>query len=140
MRRLKVEFDAKRGVYQRVVQEEDVLGEIKQMLEINGARVYRSIERVPKCYRCGQWLGASEPGTPDISGYFKIPVNDGCEVMKLHPFWLEIKRPKKNHKRPAQIARIEQIKADGGIAAIVESWAQVLALLDDHLIPVKVRG
>ena len=72
MRRLKVEFDAKRGIYQRVVQEEDVLSEIRQMLELNGARVFRAIERVPNCYRCGKWLGASEAGTPDLTIIFPV--------------------------------------------------------------------
>lgn len=49
-----------------VMSEEDVLGQIRSMLEANGARVFRAIERVPKCYRCGQWLGASERGLPDL--------------------------------------------------------------------------
>lgn len=133
MRRIKVALSA-RGIYERVVLEEDVISAIRQMLEINGARVYRAIERVPKCYRCGCWMGASEPGTPDLSGFF--PIKGQHPI----PFYFEVKRPKKNAKRAAQISRIEQIKADGGCAAIVESWAQTLSALDDHLIPVKVRG
>jgi len=133
MKRIKVAL-SKRGVYERVVIEDDVLGEIRQMLELNGARVFRAIERVPKCYRCGNWMGISEPGTPDLSGYF---YRDHVTPV---PFWFEVKRPKKNEKRAAQIARIEQMKADRCCAAIVESWAQVLEALDDHLIPAKVRG
>lgn len=134
MRNLKVAFDPVRGVYHRVLREEDVLGQIRTMLELNGAKVFRAIERVPKCYRCGQWLGASEAGTPDLSGIFKR--NDDHPI----PFWFEVKRPKKNAKRAAQIARIAELRAAGGCAAIVESWGQVLQALDDYLIPVKVRG
>jgi len=138
MRRIKVALSS-RGIYERVVLEEDVLSEIRQMLELNGATVFRAIERIPKCYRCGLWLGASEAGTTDISGYFRLKMAPP-QLRLIVPFWLEIKRPKHNHKRPAQIARIEQLKADGCIAAIVESWAQVVQLLEDHFIPLKVRG
>jgi hypothetical protein len=101
-----------RGVYERTIREEDVLGACRQFLEINGARVYRAIERVPKCYRCGHWLGVSERGTPDLSGYF---YRNG-----ITPFWIEMKRPK-GRQRPSQVTRIEQIQADGGIAFFADS-------------------
>lgn len=125
-------FKSERGVYERVLTEEDVLGQIRQYLEILGARVFRAVERVPKCYRCGQWLGASEPGTPDLSGYF---YRDG-----FVPYWFEIKRPKRKGSakariRPAQQARIDQIRADGGCAAIVDSVEQVQEELAKHGIP-----
>lgn len=113
--------------------EEDVLGQIRQLLEVNGARVFRAIERVPKCYRCGQWLGSSEPGTPDLSGFFPKKV-----FGSIFPFWLEIKRPKRAQKRLAQIARISQIDEDGGCAAIVSSWEQVKDAFSRHGINFKI--
>jgi hypothetical protein len=112
-----------RGIYEPVLSEEDVLCRIRTLLELNGARVFRAIERVPKCYRCGCWLGFSEPGTPDLNGYFYTPGR------VLIPFWLEVKRAK-GKRRSAQIARIDLIREDGGCAAIVESWEEALHCLE----------
>jgi hypothetical protein len=102
---------SERGVYEPALREEDVLGVCRQLLELNGARVFRAVERVPKCYRCGLWLGSSERGTPDLSGYF--------HKKGIIPFWIEVKRPK-GPKRAAQSIRIEQIRSDGGIAFFVD--------------------
>jgi hypothetical protein len=115
-------FDEKRGVWQFAKTEEHVLCEIRTYLEILGAKVFRAIERVPKCYRCGLWLGHSEAGMPDLSGYFA-----GDAVI---PFWFEIKRPKskatqKGKVRKAQLERIEQLRRDGCCAAIVDSVHEV---------------
>lgn len=103
---------SERGIYEPKIREEDVLGACRQLLELNGARVYRAVERVPKCYRCGLWLGSSEPGTPDLSGYF---YRGG-----VTPFWIEMKRPK-SKRRASQLVRIEQMQADGCIAFFADS-------------------
>lgn len=123
---------SERGIFEPAMTEEDVYKQVRAYLELLGARVYRAIERVPKCYRCGNWLGASEAGTPDISGYF---YRNG-----ITPFWFELKRPKrkgsaKSRIRPAQQARIDQIRADGGCAAIVDSIEQVQEELAKFGIP-----
>ena len=103
---------SERGVYEPPVREEDVLGACRQLLELNNARVFRAVERVPKCYRCGLWLGSSERGTPDLSGYFYKGA--------ILPFWIEMKRPK-SKKRESQIARIAQLQTDGCIAFFADS-------------------
>ena len=102
---------SERGLYERKITEDDVLGQCRTLLEFNRARVFRAIERVPKCYRCGCWLGSSERGTPDLSGYF---------IQGMIPFWIEMKRPK-GAKRAAQIERIALIRNDGGIAFFADS-------------------
>lgn len=110
--------------YEPALSEEDVLGLIRNWLEvIMRAKVFRAIERVPKCYRCGLWLGSSEAGTPDLSGL--IPRKDSFPF----PFYFEIKRNAKAKKREAQIARIEEIRGIGGCAAIVSSLDEVKAEL-----------
>jgi hypothetical protein len=101
-----------RGIFERSITEEDVVGQCRTLLELNGARVFRAIERVPKCYRCGCWLGSSERGTPDVSGYFRSD--------PIVPFWIEFKRPK-GKKRESQIERINGIREDGGIALFADS-------------------
>ena len=131
-RRIKKIILSERGVYEPQKSEEDILGQIRQMLEVNEARVFRAIERVPRCYRCGQWLGSSEAGTPDISGYFKA----GASLR--FPFWFEIKRPRAK-RRAAQVERIGMIYEDGGCAAIVESWDEVWQFIEKfgYRIPIK---
>lgn len=114
-----------RGVYERSISEEDVLGTCRTLLELYGARVFRAVERVPKCYRCGQWLGSSERGTPDISGYFTRKPHAGV------PFWIEMKRPKAAH-RPAQEARIAMIQSDGMIAFFAHSLDSMIREFKDH--------
>jgi hypothetical protein len=129
MTRLSIE-KSERGVFEIKRREEDILGEVRQMLELNGARVFRAIERVPRCYRCHCWLGSSERGTPDLSGYF---YRDG-----IQPFWIEMKRPKGKH-RPAQEAWIAQAKADGAIAMFATSWPDVVRYFEEHGIVLKIK-
>lgn len=122
-----------RGIFEPQMSEEDALSQIRGMLEVNGARVFRAIERVPKCYRCGCWLGSSEPGTPDLSGYF--------HGKAVFPFWFEIKRPGgKAKRRAAQIERISMLRADGCCAAIVESWEEVKAEFLRHGVLMRASG
>jgi hypothetical protein len=123
---------SERNVYEPEMREEDVLLQIRQMLEINGALVFRSIERVPKCYRCGLWLGSSERGIPDLSGL--LP------VLGSHPvsFYLEVKKPKGGVLRPAQVDVLERIRVMGAISGFVRSWEEVKALFVKHGIGFKV--
>ena len=130
---------SERGIYEPVLTEEDVLKQIRSYLEALGARVYRNVERVPKCYRCGCWLGVSEAGNPDLTGLFP-----GDAVI---PFWFEVKRPKrkgtrKGVVRPAQAARIADLQSIGACAAIVDSVEQVAEELAKHGIPTgfKIGG
>lgn len=118
-----------RGIYERKESEEDILGACRQLLELNGARVFRAIERVPKCYRCGCWLGSSERGTPDLSGYF---YRNGH-----FPFWIEMKRPKGKH-RPAQVARITQMQEDGACAFFADSIETMV--LEFKRFGIEVKG
>ena len=49
-----------RQIYERSITEEDVISAIRAVLEINGARVHRVVERIP-------WgRKTSEPGIPDL--------------------------------------------------------------------------
>ena len=152
MRRILRIEKSERGIFEPVLSEEDVLGQIRNWLEVVlRARVFRAIERIPKCMRdgcghyasahkygicrkcsCGQFVGTvSEPGTPDLSGYIFddrfVPV-----AGQVFPFWLEIKRPDGGRKRPAQVARIELIQQDGGCAAFVKSLDEVRVVLKQH--------
>lgn len=129
-----------RGVFEPAMREEDVLGQIRQLLEARGARVFRSIERVPKCYRCGQWLGSSEKGLPDIFGWIFRPMETKriglgvifCENTPAVPFFIEVKRPKGGRKRPAQVAFIEKAKADGMLAFFAKSVDEVIEEFKQH--------
>lgn len=112
--------------------EEQIVEQITEMLQHNEAKVFRSIERVPHCYRCNLYLGSSEEGKPDLDGYF----SRGGEI--LLPFWFEVKRPKAK-RRPKQIERINMIREDGGCAAIVESWADVIKAIERHGLTVRVK-
>lgn len=123
---------SERNVYEPKMSEEDVLSQIRQMLEINGARVFRLVERVPKCYRCGCWLGVSERSLPDLTGYFH---KDGAITM---PFWFEVKK-RKGVRRPGQVAWMEQYRSEGGCGAIVESWDEVRQELERKGLEVKVQ-
>lgn len=121
MKRIRKIVLSDRGVYEPEVSEEDRLGQIRTWLEVvMKATVFRAIERVPNCYRCGCRFGSSEPGTPDLNGL--IPQ----EGLYPFPFSFEVKRANKAVRRPAQIARIEKIRSLGGCAAIVSSIEEVI--------------
>lgn len=120
MRRFKSEAHLKRvltkssrGVFERKKTEEDILGEIRTFLESRGALVMRHIERVPKCYHCGQWLGTSEAGIPDL-----LCVVGGNMV------FIEVKRPG-GHRRPKQVECIARLTRAGIKAFFAESVADV---------------
>jgi len=99
-----------RGIYERSLTEEDVLIAIRQYLELNGARVFRVVERIPWGRR------QSEPGIPDLFCWFK-----GIEARVA---FIEVKKP--GGKRSAnQINWINQAVEDGVIAFFAESVEDV---------------
>ena len=115
----KIVFNKARGVYEAALTEEHVVGVIRQLLELNGARVNRIVERIP-------WgKTTSTPGVPDLAGWFTKPtVAHPGLVFPLH-FWIEIKKPG-GKRRPAQIAWIEQAQKDGIIAFFADSINQMV--------------
>ena len=90
-----------------------------------------------------RWQQLSTPGIPDLMGWipkrgvlasFTVEANDGnpCAV----PLYIEVKRPGKNVRRPAQERFIEEAKLDGCVAFFAESWGDVvreLGLFGIHL-------
>lgn len=90
--------------------------------------MFRAVERVPKCYRCGCWMGSSEAGTPDLSGFF--------HKSGIIPFWIEIKRPG-GKLRPSQISRIGLIRDFGGIAFFADSVEAMVAGFKEFGIEIK---
>lgn len=123
-----------RQVFERSITENDILGAIRSILEMNGARVFRAVERVPKCYRCGCYLGSSERGLPDLYGYFYkfVIINPGFPTH----FFIEVKR-KGGKLRPAQAAWIAQAQADGIIAFKADSVEEMVAEFKQRGIVVK---
>jgi len=138
---------SERGVYEPKLSEEDVLGQIVQLLTTLGAVVVRHVEPVPHCARCDHLIGKHErrfgrcrgkgcwctlylwsrhtakAGIADISGYFPRlkavgPVGNRF-TYPVH-FFIEVKRPGGRH-RDAQTAYIEQAKIDGCCAMFADS-------------------
>lgn len=105
-----------RQVFERSISEEDVFGACRQLLELNGARVYRITERIP----WGPKGRKSEPGIPDSFGWW--PGQKPNELMWKAPthFFIEFKRPGGEH-RPAQVRWIEEARADGVVAFFADS-------------------
>lgn len=66
-----------RQLYERTLTENDVLGAIRQLLKLNGARVFRVIERIP-------WgKTQSEGGIPDLFLWFpvgKVEVDEDADL------------------------------------------------------------
>lgn len=133
-------YDPARKLYQPAQSEEDVLGAIRTLLEANGARVHRIVERIP-------WgKTTSTPGIPDLMGWMKRPVFDIIpedyhtfrqrETSIIVPFFIEVKRPG-GKLRPAQAAWIEQAKADGVIAFKAESVEEMVREFGKYGIEIK---
>ena len=113
--------------------ENDVLGAIRQLLEANGARVFRVVERIP-------WgKTKSEAGIPDLFGW--LPKGLTCVAFdaSYHPahFFIEVKRPG-GKLRPAQAAWIERAKTDNVIAFKAESLEEMIA--EFAKVGIKVNG
>lgn len=103
---------SERQLFERSITEDDILGACRSLLELNGARVHRIVERIPWGKR------TSTPGIPDLTGWFCGP------HAPLH-FWIEVKKPGGRH-RPAQDMWIARARADGVIAFFAESVDQMV--------------
>lgn len=111
MRNSKFVYDKNRKLFQSQITEEHVLKEIVIRLWVNKINTYRVRERIP-----GMSKNLSTPGIPDLMGWYKRGESFGPI-----PLFIECKRPG-GVRRPAQIAFIEDAKADGCIAFFAESW------------------
>lgn len=124
---------SERGIYEPVMSEEDVLCQVRQMLEINGARVFRVIERIP-------WgRTKSEGGIPDLFGWWPkahsfVPGVMRCEATH---YFIEIKR-KGGPRRPAQVEWIRRANEDGVLACFAESWKDVVDYFEREGIKLKI--
>ena len=121
-----------RGVYERELTEEDVLGQIRQLLELNGARVFRVIERIP-------WgKTKSEGGIPDLFGWFPEESLKCMEYNnRVNHFFIEVKRPGGN-LRPAQAAWIERAQQDGVICFKADSCEEMVREFGKY--GIEIRG
>ena len=121
---------SEREIFERSISEEDVFGACRALLELNGAVVHRVVERIP-------WgRKKSEPGIPDMFGWFKHKRLDwkcvevlcsGNAILDIGPvsFYVEIKKPGGKH-RPAQVRWIEDARKDGVIAFFADSVEQMV--------------
>lgn len=123
-----------RQLFERTITEDDVLGAIRSILELNCARVHRIVERIP-------WgRKTSEKGIPDLFGWWpehrKPNVPDGfVEGLPIH-FFIEVKRPG-GKLRPAQSAWIALARADGVIAFKAESVEEMVLEFKKYGIEIK---
>lgn len=127
-----------RGIYERGITEEDIVGQIRTYLEMNGARVNRIVERIPYGRR------TSEPGIPDLIGWgnWNRLFVDGKEIVgfgNFFPtvFFIEVKRPGGKH-RPAQEAWIARAREDGILAFFAESLDDVKR--EFEMVGITLRG
>lgn len=109
-----------RQIFERSIRESDVVGAIRNLLELNGAKIFPIIERIP-------WgRTVSTPGIPDLHGRFPGPTQ----------FWIEVKRPG-GKRRPAQIEWIEDAKRDGVIAFFADSVEAMVEGFSEYGIHIK---
>ena len=117
--------------YEPALSEEDVLGQIRCLLEANGARVFRVVERIP-------WgRTRSDGGIPDLFGWWPEDCLDCMEHNNraIH-FFIEVKKPG-GKLRPAQVAWIEAAQRDGVIAFKAESVEEMVSEFRKYGIEVK---
>lgn len=121
-----------RQIFERTLTEEDVLGVCRWLLELNGARVHRVIERIPWGKR------TSEKGIPDLFGWWPKSHSFYSGVMRccLTPFWIEIKRPG-GKLRPAQAAWLESARADGVVCFVADSVEMMVSEFKKYGIEIK---
>lgn len=91
--------------------EEGVVLACTQLLQLNGARVHRVVERIPWGKR------KSEAGIPDLFGWFSPPGIGMAKGKPVH-FYLEVKAPGKK-LRKAQVDWITLALADN----VIVLWA-----------------
>lgn len=120
-----------RALFERSITENDVLGAIRNLLELNGARVHRIVERIP-------WgKTKSEGGIPDLFGWINSThlCGDGCYVYP-RGFFIEVKKPG-GKLRPAQAAWIQRAQADGVVAFKAESVEEMVSQFKKYGIDIK---
>jgi hypothetical protein len=121
-----------RQLYERSIRESDVVGEITNMLEVNGARVWPIIERIP-------WgRKTSTPGLPDLTGWFVLPTRQHPGLLFPLHFWIEVKRPG-GKLRPSQERWIKDAQDDHVIAFKAASWLDCLSEFHYRGIYLKVE-
>lgn len=97
-----------RAVFERSLRESDVVGAIINLLELNRARVFKIVERIP-------WgKTTSTPGLPDLMVIW--PNTFGNAVVTF----IEVKR-KGGKLRPAQERWLTQAREDGVICFMADS-------------------
>lgn len=136
-----------RKVFERSISEEDVFGAVRALLELNGARVNRVVERIP----WGPKGRKSQAGIPDTFGWWSVqevyerksnqfnnylvPRTQGLAVA-IH-FYIELKRPFKALYRPAQLQWIDAAQRDGVIAFFADSVESMVAGFARYGIKIK---
>lgn len=106
-----------RGVFEASITEEMVFSACRALLELNGAKVHRIVERIP----WGPRGRKSQPGVPDCFGWFVITEGEPGHVTSSPlNFFIEFKRPGGAH-RPAQERWIAEARQDGVIAFFADS-------------------
>lgn len=120
-----------RQVFERSIRESDVVGAIRNLLEVSGARVFEIVERIPWGRR------TSTPGIPDLMCWWpdqslKPIVHKG----PLH-FFIEVKRPG-GKLRPSQVTWITQAKADGVICFMADSVEAMVTGFREY--GIEIRG
>lgn len=132
MRRIRKIVKSARGIWEPEMNEEDVVIQIRAMLELNGARVHRIVERIP-------WgKTTSTPGMPDLVGWWPAS-HVHCirrASLPIH-FFIEVKRFG-GKLRPAQVAWLNQAQADRVIAFKAESWKECMAEFEKNGIVLEV--
>jgi hypothetical protein len=124
----------KKGIYELVTKEEDVVEEIVTRLWLSGVPIYRERERVPVCPHCKAFVASpSESGHPDLHGVVPAKLARGRFAI---PVYIEVKRPGGRH-RPEQEKFIAQQKVIGSIAGFAESWMDVVRLFAENDIPLR---
>lgn len=122
---------SERGIFEAQITEKDVVGAIRNLLELNGARVFEIVERIPWGKR------TSTPGLPDLAGHFyRLPVEHPGLILPIH-WWIECKRPG-GKLRPAQIAWIEAAQRDGVICFMADSVEAMVAGFQRY--GIKIQG
>ncbi len=114
---------SERQLFERSISEEDVFGACRALLELNGARVHRIVERIP----WGPRGRKSEAGIPDVFGWFPagrlLPLTTGSSVVLQNPrhFFIEMKKPHGAVYRPAQYEWVRSAGEDGVIVFFADS-------------------
>lgn len=123
MKRIRRIAKSERGIWEPVKNEEDIVSEIRHLLTLNGAHVYRVVERIPTRDAYGRVRGrCSDSGIPDLQGFLVA----GSVTKYAVPFWIEVKGAK-GQLRPAQSRFLGDYQGVGLFAFMARSWEEVKA-------------